>query len=74
MRDDRGNVQIVNPSTGSCSICKQETGQTLFHPEEFCHNRPLIKRMKQQGTLRFPSPQEREELDRFSTGQFQNRA
>jgi hypothetical protein len=74
MRDDRGNVQIVNPSTGSCSICKQENGQTLFHPEEFCHNRPLIKRMREQGTLRFPSPQEREELDRFSTGQFQNRA
>jgi hypothetical protein len=74
MRDDRGNVQIVNPSTGSCSICKQETGQTLFHPEEFCHNRPLIKRMKQQGTLRFPSPQEREELDKFATGKFQNRA
>ncbi len=73
IRDDDGNIVPMNPSQGSCGICKRETKKTLYHPEEYCPNRPIMKRLRAQGLLQYPDRQTREHLaTKFRTGQFQN--
>ena len=73
IRDDEGNIVPMNPSQGSCGICKREYGKTLYHPEEYCPNRPVMKRLRAQGLLKYPDHATREHLaTKFRTGQFQN--
>lgn len=71
MRDDSGKVVTAYPSQGPCGICKKQD-VTLFHAPEVCFNRPIIKRLKEQGLLQWPTLAEREELKRYSTGKFNN--
>ncbi len=72
IRDDNGCIVPMNPSQGKCGICKRETGQNLLHPEEFCPNRPIMKRLRAQGLLEWPDRETREHLATLRTGQFTN--
>ncbi len=72
IRDDNGKVVPMNPSQGTCGICKRDFNKTLYHPEEFCPNRPIMKRLRTQGLLEWPDRETRNYLDTLNVGQFNN--
>jgi hypothetical protein len=65
MRNDDGKLVFLPPSTGNCSICEKENNKILYHPEQYCFNRPIMKKMLEEGKFRYPTPQERLEMQRY---------
>ena len=65
MRNDAGRLVFCPPSQGHCARCEKEMGKVLFHPEEFCFNRPAIKKLREQGKMGYPSPDERRQFQEY---------
>ena len=65
MRNDSGRLVFCPPSQEPCSRCERETKKVLYHPEALCFRRPKMKQMLSEGKFKFPSNEERQQLQNF---------
>ena len=68
IRNDNGKIVWTPPSQAPCEICKKETGKILYHRENLCFNRPRAKELIAQGKFKYPTYEERKQLQEYIKG------